>query len=164
MAEWSEQLWPSIKEGRKPEPSFIHLFVANTWSRKHHRWHIKRPAAMLDRPATLPGVDRALHQQRHCRSHHSNGWPQLHHATPALALPAAYTMNAGPAVERTNISCFTATLLLKAQTMAYLPTLYDWRLNKYYICWYRGFHFTTSHSTPYTIKLSVHQVSRWSES
>jgi hypothetical protein len=83
---------------------------------------------MLDRPATLLGVDRTLYSLtvrctsrgiaalsiRSVSSHHSNGRPQLHHTTPALAQPAAYTTNAVPAIERTDIvSRFTATLLIK---------------------------------------------------
>jgi hypothetical protein len=135
MAEWSAQLWPSIREGRKPEPASIHLFVASMWSSEQLRQHIKRPAATLDRPATLPGVDRSLYSLtvrstsrgiaalsiRSASSHHSNGWLPLRHAILALAQPAAYTVNAGCA-------------LIKPKTMAYLPTLYiQRRLNKLYM-------------------------------
>jgi hypothetical protein len=70
MVEWSAQLWPSIKEGWKPEPAFIHLFVADTCSNEHPRRHIKRPAATFDRPATLHGVEQALHQSRQRHSQH----------------------------------------------------------------------------------------------
>jgi hypothetical protein len=124
MAERSEQLWPSINEGQKPEPPFIHPFVANPWSSKHHTWHKKRPAATFDRQATLRGVDRAVYSLTGCStsrgsaaltirsasSHHSNGLTTATSRNPALALPAAYTTNAVPAIERTDISRFTATL------------------------------------------------------
>jgi hypothetical protein len=75
-------------------------------------------------------------------------WWRLHHATPALVLLATYTMNAGPAIERNNISRFTVTLFSSYTIMAYLPVPYDWlRLNKYYVCWYRGCHSQHPHST-----------------
>jgi hypothetical protein len=101
MAEWSEQLWPSIKEGQNPELSVIHLFIASTWSSTHLRQHIKSPVAMVDRPATLPGVDRSLYSLtarstsqgiaalsiRSASSHHSNGWPQRTTRYPILVTP-----------------------------------------------------------------------------
>jgi hypothetical protein len=44
--------------------------------------------------------------------------------------------------------------------MAHLPTLYErLRLKQYYICWYRGYHFTTSHGTPKCVEVSTSR--RW---
>jgi hypothetical protein len=42
-----------------------------------------------------------------------------------LVLPAAYTTNAGPAIEHTNISHFTVILFSSDTIMAYLPILYN---------------------------------------
>jgi hypothetical protein len=165
-------------ENQSQHPS-IHLLVAGTWSSEHHRQHIKRPAATLDRLATLPGVYRSLYSLtvrstsrgiaalsiRSASSHRSNGWAQLLNATPALALPAAYTMNAVPAIECTDISRFMATLIIKTQTMASLPTVYiqlKSKINNIYIGTVTTIspHRTVPHSY---IMLCIHCLTLWNK-
>jgi hypothetical protein len=139
MAEWSEQLRPSIKEGRIPEPAVIQLFVAGTCSSEHLRRHITRPAATLDRMATLPGVDRPLYSLtvrstsrgnaalsiRSASSHHSNGLTTATSHNPGTS-PAGSIHHEHRACRRAHRRkpLHGDSLLINTQTMAYLPTLY----------------------------------------
>jgi hypothetical protein len=162
MAEWSEQLWPSIKRGRKPELAFIHPFVADTCSSEHRRRHIKRPAATLDRPATLPGVDRALYSLTGRSTSRGSAALSIqsdssHHSNRLTTATSRYpsTSTAG-SIHHERRACRRAhqhkplhgdSLLIKTYNYGMLTNTVQSTLNKYYTCWYRDYHFTTSHGT-----------------
>jgi hypothetical protein len=90
MAEWTEQMWPSIKEGSKPQPSFIHssLILEGVHIEKKHQEGTNN--------AQQPSVDWALC----CLTRHSISWAvatistwPARHSTPSSSdsTPCHYT-------------------------------------------------------------------------
>jgi hypothetical protein len=157
MAELTEQLWLCIKKAKNQKlyalfyssPIREAVNITDDTSRDQHQ----RSTDWKRCPAGPGGLllNRALHQSRHCRSQHSVCLFSQQRVTTATSRYSR-TRPAGSTHRKRTVwhkplqgDPSHQTL----QTMTYSISLYNWTLNKYHIYWYRDFHFTTPHGTPY---------------